>query len=202
MEGLESFCLARGLTQPPTELIYIFPGNKERTWSMFLTEYIMKDNRHSTTSGCKRKGIETCDTKLHPWAITPSPEDTDNNPYTPQSYSRQAPNAWRTSGRHNTPPFLTSNPPYTHKRQSPTCDTAPMPASVLRKHRQPSSFPRARWEQRLAPRRATCLSPPLLKLHILNHTDLSSPPNTSNSPPNYTLHSLTIVPSSLHEYTR
>ena len=102
----------------------------------------------------------------------------------------------------DTPPFLTSNPSYTHKRQSPTCDTAPMPASVLRRHRQPSSFPRARWEQRLAPRRATCLSPPLLKLHILNHTDLSSPPNTSNSPPNYTLHSLTIVPSSLHEYTR
>ena len=80
-------------------------------------------------------------------------------------------------------PCLTSNPPHTHKRQSPTCDTAPTPASVLPKHRQPISFPRARWEQRPAPRRATCLSPPLLKLHILNHTDLSSPPNTSNSPP-------------------
>ena len=73
---------------------------------MFLTEYIIKDNRHSTSSGCKTKGVETCDTKLHPWAITPSPEDADNNLYTPQSYSRQAPNAWHTSGRHNTPRVL------------------------------------------------------------------------------------------------
>ena len=39
VEGLGSFCLARGLTHPPTEIIYIFPGNKERTWAMFLTEY-------------------------------------------------------------------------------------------------------------------------------------------------------------------
>ena len=75
----------------------------------------------------------------------------------------------------------------------------PRPSS---RNRQPSSFPRAHWEQRPSPRRATFLSPPLFKLHILNHTDLSSPPNASNSPPNYTLHSLTIVPSSLHEYTR
>ena len=65
VEGLRRFCLARGLTLRQSSFIY-FPGNKERTWSMFLTEYIIKDNRHSTTSGCKRKGVETCDTKLHP----------------------------------------------------------------------------------------------------------------------------------------
>ena len=30
VEGPESFCLARGLTHPPTELIYIFPREQRK----------------------------------------------------------------------------------------------------------------------------------------------------------------------------
>ena len=30
VEGLGSFCLARGLTHPPTELIYIFPWKQRK----------------------------------------------------------------------------------------------------------------------------------------------------------------------------
>ena len=36
VEGLGSFCLARGLTHPPTELVYIFsPGTKKECGQCF-----------------------------------------------------------------------------------------------------------------------------------------------------------------------